>query len=635
MRNLELLAPAKNAEQGKAAINHGADAVYIGAPLFGARAAAGNSLEDIENLVRYAHVFGCKVYVTINTLLFDNELEDARSLIIKLYNIGVDALIIQDLGILEMDIPPIALHASTQTHNIELSRIKFLEKVGFKRVILARETSLEQMHTIRKAVDFEIESFVQGALCVSYSGQCYLSQYLNERSGNRGCCGQPCRSSYNLYYQPTEGEELRLWMRNKHLLSLKDFNASQHVESMINAGVCSFKIEGRLKDVAYVKNLTAYYRNVIDSIIEGKKDFRPQSDGKTTFFFTPDLDRTFNRGFTDYCLTMTSGRDEGHQNGRQKMASFETQKSIGKMVGRVLKVEKNSIIVKSSETFSVGDGICYFTKDDSRISKLEGFKVNRVEKDRLFLNRLPESLTSGMVLWRNLDFAFEKQLVGKTAERKIDVVLTLAETDNGFALLIDDNLGNQGMAEIAVDKIIARDKEKSREQIITQLRKMGDTAFKVVDIKGIAEMGNGYFIPAAQLNELRRNAVSSLVENRCIANQPPDVLTIPNDAPYPESKVDYRANVVNRLSQKFYSRHGAIPLEYGLEKSKSYKGKQLMTTKYCLRYELGMCLLNPSTKDKGTLFLQNEKNLFRLHFDCSKCEMQLFAEQGLKVKGNL
>ena len=632
MRYLELLAPAKNAEQGISAINHGADAVYIGAPLFGARAAAGNSLEDIESLVRYAHVFGCKVFVTLNTLLFDSELEAARSLIYQLYNIGVDALIIQDLGILEMDIPPIALHASTQTHNINLSRIQFLKKVGFQRVILARETSLEQMRTICKSVNVEIETFVQGALCVSYSGQCYLSQYLNERSGNRGCCGQPCRSSYDLYYQPSEGQELRLWMKNKHLLSLKDFNASQHIESMIDAGVCSFKIEGRLKDEAYVKNLTAYYRNLIDNIIEGKSRYQPVSDGKTTFFFTPDLARTFNRGFTDYCLSLSDKRDNGHQEGRQKMASFETQKSIGKMVGKVLMVDRGSIVVKTSETFSPGDGICYFTNDDARISKLEGFKVNRVEQNRLFLNRIPDSLTPGALLWRNLDFAFEKQLLGKTAERKIDCQLSFFETDKGFALEIDDQLGNKGNSEIVVEKNIARDPERAKDQIYTQLKKLGDTPFKAVEIRGIEEMENSYFIPTSQLNELRRNAVSELQENRIASNRPPDVTTVPNNEVYFENVVDYRANVVNQNSFQFYSRHGAIPKEYGSEKSKDYDGKQLMTTKYCLRYELGMCLMDSKTKEKGSLFLQNEKNLFRLCFDCSKCGMQLFAERKLKVK---
>ena len=310
---LELLSPAKNYEQGREAINHGADAVYIGAPAFGARVAAGNTVEDIERLARYAHLYHARVFVTVNTLLFDNEIDDAVRLLHQLYNAGADAAIIQDLGLLECDLPPIELHASTQTHNAALPRIQFLEKTGFSRVILARETSLEQMQEIRRHTSVDLETFIQGALCVSYSGQCYLSQYLNNRSGNRGCCSQPCRSAYDLC--DSHGNILR---KDQHLLSLKDFSAANRLLDMINAGITSFKIEGRLKDMSYVKNVTAYYRQLLDSIMEGKPDLTPASSGSCRFFFTPDLEKTFNRGFTDYFLRQ-----------RQPMATLTSQKSMG------------------------------------------------------------------------------------------------------------------------------------------------------------------------------------------------------------------------------------------------------------------------------------------------------------------
>ena len=338
---LELLSPAKNMEFGREAVNHGADALYIGAPAFGARAAATNTIQDIETLVNYAHLYGSKVFATVNTLLFDDELEPAVEMIRELYNIGVDALIIQDLGLLECDLPPIELHASTQCHNASVERVRFMESVGFKRVILARETSLEQMRAIREATSVDLEGFVYGALCVSYSGQCYMSQYLNQRSGNRGACSQPCRSTYDLLT-----EEGRTIMKNRHLLSLKDFNASQYIGSMIDAGISSFKIEGRLKDLSYVKNITAYYRQLLDSMMDGHER---ASSGATTVFFTPDPERTFNRGYTDYFLR-----------GRQPMASFATQKSIGKPVGVVSTVGRFTLTVDSKETFVNGDGLCFF-----------------------------------------------------------------------------------------------------------------------------------------------------------------------------------------------------------------------------------------------------------------------------------
>lgn len=614
MKYLELLSPAKNADQGMAAINHGADAVYIGAPLFGARSAAGNTIEDIEQLVKYAHVYHSKVFATVNTLLFEDELEEARKLICQLYNIGVDALIVQDLGILEMDIPPIALHASTQMHNYDIDRIKFMEQVGFQRVILARETSIDQMQAIRKATSVELEAFVQGALCVSFSGQCYMSQYLNERSGNRGCCGQPCRSSYDLY-----NEDGKLLRRQEHLLSLKDFNASHHIADMVEAGISSFKIEGRLKDLSYVKNITAYYRQLLDQIMEGREDLCPVSHGTTRFFFTPDLSRTYNRDFTNYFLVE-----------RKPMASMETQKSLGKLMGKVVSIGKNTLTIKTKETFTAGDGLCYFTPK----RELEGFFVNHVNGNTITPNRVPESITVGTTVWRNNDFAFEKQLQGKSSERKIDITFTLADTPEGFTLTAADEMGNTGSASVTCEKSMARDVEKAREQIGKQLAKLGDTPFSMKAYHTLfSETSNNdvYFIAAATINELRRVSTKQLEEARRKAFWPSDCKTEANEAPYFETNLDYRANVVNSLSRRFYERHGASIQEEGLEVSKSYENKALMTTKYCIRYELKQCLQHKANKEvdadyRGNLYLRNNKNYFLLQFDCKNCMMKVLIK---------
>lgn len=610
---VELLSPAKNLEQGMAAIDHGADALYIGAASFGARCAAGNSMEDIEALVRYAHLYGSKVFATVNTLLFDDELPAAEKMMWQLYNAGVDAAIVQDMALLELDLPPIELHASTQTHNVDVRRIKFLEQVGFKRIILARETSLEQMALIRNEVSADLESFVQGALCVCYSGQCYLSHYLTGRSGNRGCCTQPCRSSYNLL-----NGEGRVLKHDAHLLSLKDFSAAQYVESMIDAGVTSFKIEGRLKDLSYVKNVTAYYRLLLDSIIARREGLRPASSGKTRFFFTPDLERTFNRGFTDYFLS-----------GRHKMASHSTQKSLGKKTGEVLSVKGNQLIVRTNEQLSSGDGLCYFNDDD----RLEGFLVNYVEGNRVVCNK-PLAIRPGTILWRNNDYAFEKKLQGVSSERKISVYMMVERADGSLTLRIADEDGCEAIASIECAFDVARDEVKAREQIVHQLSKLGGTPFVAsrIDVN-IAKIP---FVAASSVNELRRKALEMLAEKRVESFRPSGTPVVINDVPYFETLLDGRANVVNRLSEQFYRRHGVFDIEHGPDMpGGGYHGDNssipLMTTKYCLRYELGQCLLHKCNRKvdeeyKGDLFLLNNGRKFKLAFDCKHCEMQLFAE---------
>lgn len=599
---IELLSPAKNLEYGIEAINHGADAVYIGAPAFGARTAASNSIEEIEHLVSYAHRYKCKVFSTVNTLLFDNEIPPALEMIRKLYNIGIDALIIQDLGLLECDLPPIELHASTQTHNASIEKIQFLDKVGFKRIILARESSLNDMKTYRQQCNAELESFIHGALCVSYSGQCYMSQYLNERSGNRGCCGQPCRSTYDLY-----NANKQLLRRNEHLLSLKDFSAQQHIESMIDAGISSFKIEGRLKDISYLKNVTAFYRNIIDNILDGRDELQKSSSGKCLYYFVPDIERTFNRGFCDYFLT-----------GRHKMASFATQKSKGKKVGTVSNVSKKSISVSGNFQFSRGDGICFIDKNN----QLQGFNINQVEGNTIYPNKMPE-ISVGTQLWRNLDFAFDKLLLKKSAERKIDVTIILSESEDGFNIVVTDEDGISGNASVSCQKELSENTKNATENIDKQLSKLGNTAYTAKRIT--INTQDNFFIPTSLLNNLRRDAVEDLDNKRIAHFKPKPTPTAANDFPYFSNKLDYRANIINEKSASFYKRHGVGYFEYGPEKTLNYDKCALMTTKYCLRYELGQCskLAKNDPRFSQPLYLRNNNNWFELKFDCKECVMRI------------
>ncbi len=606
-RTIELLSPAKNLQFGKEAINHGADAVYIGAPAFGARASAGNPIEDIEALVKYAHLYAAKVHVALNTSLFDDELEEANRLVHQFYNIGVDAVIIQDPGLLETDLPPIALHASTQMNNYSLERIRFLENVGFQRIILARELSLEQIAEIRANTTAELECFVQGALCVSLSGQCYLSQYINGRSGNRGVCSQPCRSSYNLY-----NTENKLLVANQHLLSLKDFNASQYIAEYVKTGVCSFKIEGRLKDLGYVKNLTAYYRQLIDGFLEGRDGVCKSSSGSCVFSFTPDVERTFNRGFTDYFLKE-----------RKPMASLTTQKSIGKRLGKVVRVEPKSLVCRTSLPITAGDGLCFKGEN----GQWEGFLVNRVDNDRIFPNNMPANLKAGALLYRNNDYNFEKVLQSdKSAVRRVGVKLVFSDTESGFSLLATDEDGVNACSTVDCEKQKALQYEKALQTIETQLCKTGDTVFRVTDFENCC--GEAFFVPSSVLNALRRDCLETLAAQRLHKFHPVDVQFVPNNVPYFKDNADFSENILNHKALEFYRRHGVENAEYGLEKTADYNGKPLMTTKYCLRYELGQCLVRHQVaKDfRSELVLENNGRRFALKFDCKNCRMQIFPK---------
>lgn len=609
MSKIELLLPAKDLSTGMTAINHGADAVYIGASAFGARQAAGNSLHDIEELVRYAHLYDSKVHVTVNTLLYDNELEGARKLLLELYNIGVDAVLIQDLGLLKLDIPPIALHASTQCHNHSVERIQFLEKLGFTRAVLARETDLETIQQIHKQTDIELEAFVHGALCVSYSGQCYISRMMTGRSGNRGECAQICRTRFDL--QDANGKTL---IRNKHLLSLKDMCRADYIEDMLKAGIVSFKVEGRLKNESYVKNVTAFYRQRLDAIFEGYPEYQRVGSGTTRFFFTPDLHKTFNREYTPYFI-------DGN---REKIASFDTPKAIGEFVGYLKQsggkylfegLDRRQQATGNRQQIANGDGLCFINGD----GELEGFLVNGVEGNRIIPQK-PLSAFDKVALYRNIDKTFEKVLSGKTADRKIAVDILFEELADGVRLTLTDEDGCTVMVEENVELVAAQQPEKMAETLHTSLAKLGNTPFVA---RNILIPNCTAFLRAGFVNELKNKAVEQLTAVRVAHFHPKDTPL----GYQPEQlfqQADYLRNITNEAHKAVYADFGAAEIEYGLDKTEDYAGKTVMTCKYCLRHEMGWCSRNPSEKcPPQPLYLVSGRFRFRLEFDCSSCEMKL------------
>mgnify|MGYP000860859725 CR=1 FL=1 len=622
MEHIELLSPAKNLEIGKAAIDCGADAVYIGADNFGARVQAGNSLEDIASLVSYAHLFNAKVYVTINTILFDNELKATEDLIHKLYAIKVDAIIIQDYGILEMNLPPINIHSSTQMHNISKERIKFLKDVGFSRVVLARELSIEDIKEIHSYVpDIELEFFVHGALCNGLSGQCYLSYEITNRSGNRGECSQPCRSRYDLV-----NSQGKILVKDKHILSTKDFNASLYIPEMIEAGVRSFKIEGRLKDLEYVKNVTAHYSKEIDNFINtgnNKEKYCRSSIGKTEIGFEPDVERSFNRGFTSFNL-----------NGKKDIiGNLDSAKSIGKYIGKVSDINRSGrgkfyFQVDTKERFSNGDGLCFISMDGN----IEGFLVNGVEENpsqglvMIYPNKKPDIklLTK---IYRNLDTQFSKQVLSDKSKRKIAIDITLSETPQGFSLQAIDEQGLKVQEDIITEKQIALKTQDYQNNLLKQIDKFGDSIFYLRSFEN--KCSNNFFFASSLLNQHRRNLIEKLYELRQEAYKPIQKEFEKTTIPYPQKTLDFRANIVNEKAKEFYTRHKVEDIEYGLEKENSKNSKPnemvLMRTKNCIRYTLGQCLI----RDKQTpdfdqeLFLKDNQRTYKLHFDCKNCFMDI------------
>ncbi len=606
---IELLSPAKDLETGIAAINCGADAVYIGAARFGARAAAGNSLADIEALASYAHRYWANVYVTLNTLLYDDELEDASRLVEQLYQAGADALIIQDMALLEMDLPPLPLFASTQMHNHTVERVQFLEKVGFQRVILARELTLEQIRRIRAETTIELETFVHGALCVSYSGQCAMSYALGGRSGNRGQCAQPCRRRYTLL----DGEA-RSRLQDRYLLSLRDLNLSDHLADLLEAGVTSFKIEGRLKDRDYVMNVVAAYRRRLDALLD-EMALRPAASGRCQHDFTPDLARTFNRGYTTYFLPGPPDSQSG-----DGMASLDTPKSTGESLGKIQAVGKRSFTLdETSPPLHPGDGLCFF--DANR--ELSGTLVNQVRGREIFPEKM-DGLRPGLALYRNHDHAFTLALERSHAARLVRVDFRLAYAGGHLHLEAVDEDGVRVAVQAPAACVPAEKPAQMAEAVTRQLGRLGGTIFTAGDIHlDLAEM---IFIPLAVLNDLRRRAASALEAARLAQRLRRQGGALKNDFPYPEKRLDYWGNVLNQKAEAFYRRHGVEQIELAVESGLEMRGRKVMTTRYCLRRQLCACLKESGARTlPGPLQMTDEQgNVFDLIFDCKRCVMEVY-----------
>ena len=607
LKKIELLAPAKNLESGKVAINYGADAVYIGADRFGARAAAGNPVADIASLVQYAHKYQARVFVALNTILFDHELEAAEKLIRELYDAGIDALIIQDMGILKMDIPPIPLHASTQTHNYELDRIRFLDQVGFERIILARELSLSEVRNIRSQTSCELEYFVHGSLCVSLSGQCYFSQTITGRSANRGMCAQMCRHPYNLL----DGLGNKILV-DSHLLSLKDLNLSGHLQELIDAGVSSLKIEGRLKDQNYVKNVVSYYRQKLDHIFESDSGSAPSSSGKTRINFEPDPERSFSRGSSDYFF---AGRNAG-------LVNRATPKSMGKRIGPIDKVGQDFISVQTDEAFHNGDGLC-FIKDD----QLYGFRVEKVVHDRLYVNDVA-NLSPGMELYRNYDHEFNKMLDADKSLRKVDVNILVTEGENQlhFVLIDEDDLRSTHILDPLPE--LARDAGMSRKNLVSQLSRSGPSMFDVteVEIRG----SQSYFLPLSAMNKIRRILFEKHEELRSAHFSRKDVVLTHGNIAYPSQALAFSANISNQKASQFYLEHDVKAQEAALEIGVVQADQLLMTTRYCIKYEMGYCPRFQTTHESPTepLYLEDQNRRYLLQFDCQRCLMHIRLAPG-------
>ena len=623
MRKLELLAPAKDLKCGIAAIDCGADAVYIGAARFGARQAVGNSIDDINELCEYAHKFGCKVYVTVNTIIYDNELEDTQKLLNELGRIGVDAILVQDMGITKLQLPQnVALHASTQTDNRSAEKVEWLARHNFDRVVLARELSLEEIRNIHRRVpQTELEVFVHGALCVSYSGVCYASEYCFGRSANRGACAQFCRMKFDL--TDKDGNEI---INQAHLLSLKDMCRIDSLEQLADAGVTSFKIEGRLKDINYVRNVTAAYSNQLNEIISRRgSEYERASSGVCDIRFTPNLNKTFNRGFTDYFL-----------NGRTSdLASFYTPKAMGEYVGKVKEIRGNSFNVAGTTSFANGDGLCFINSNN----ELEGFRINRAEGNRLFPLRMPRGLRKGIALYRNSDQLFEKELNGDNVQRKLGIRINIKASAEGLhieAKTCDEKLHINLQKDISLEKA-----QKSQvDNIKRQISKFGNTIFTVEDV--IVEPTDfPWFIPNSILAEIRRQATDELMgrlsemsENQKDTKTKDQAQQLPDNGKVSFHSISsyqhpYMYNIANRLAHSFYEQEGMSDITPAFEIKKP-SSPLVMQCRYCLRHELGQC--KKSHKQSGLLKKPLHLRLadgrtFRLEFDCKKCQMNIYADE--------
>lgn len=606
---VEILAPAKNLVQGMAAINAGADAVYIGAPQFGARTNATNSVEDIAELVEYAHLFKAQVFVVVNTILYDHELDDCRNLIYELYDIGVDALIVQDMAILEMDLPPIVLHASTQANNRDPKHVKFLADAGMKRVVLARELNLDQIKEIHEATDVELEFFVSGALCVSFSGNCYMSIAGGERSANRGSCAQNCRLPYNLI----DGTGKTL-IANSHLLSIKDLDLSDQLPNLIEAGITSFKIEGRLKDIVYVKNNTSYLRKKLDAFLENNPNYIKASSGKTFYNFEAEMDRSFNRGYTDYFVNKRT----------EKIGSWESPKSQGQLIGKVIETKANGYVIENYEKLNNGDGL-YFINEEG---VADGMQINIIINDIVVPNTF-KPLKPGTIIFRNSDANFNKLVEREdSAIRKISVKLIFSETKKGFELQAIDEDGHMSTSEFHTEKELAKSEESTIPNIKKNLAKTGNTPFIVDDI--VVEFSKNWFLPISKVNEIRRIVLEQLMDIRVKEYHREEFQIQKTDHPYPVKQLDFTYNVSNHLARAFYKRHGVTEIEKAFELQWDPGKSRVMTTKYCVKYELGKCPKfqkeTMGEKVVEPLVLKHGENEYKLKFKCKPCEMEIWEK---------
>jgi 23S rRNA 5-hydroxycytidine C2501 synthase len=609
-KKIEILAPAKDLIHGMAAINAGADAVYIGAPQFGARSNATNSIKDVAELTKYAHLFNAQVFVVINTILYDSELDTCRKMIWELYNIGVDALIIQDMAIMEMELPPIVLHASTQANNRDANKIKFLADAGIKRVVLARELNLHQIKEISETSDVELEFFVTGALCVSFSGNCYMSVANGERSANRGSCAQNCRLPYNLI--DGNGDTL---IKNSHLLSIKDFDVSNQIPNLIEAGISSFKIEGRLKDIVYVKNNVSYLRQKLDNFLEKNSDkYTKASSGKCTFLFDSSLDKSFNRGYTDYFV------NERHQ----AIGSWESPKSKGQYIGKLLKTIGNSYEIENGELLNNGDGLCFINENN----EAEGIYVNRAENGFVYPNVLKE-IKDGTFIYRNNDAAFIKIVEREdSAVRKISTKLLLFENENGFELTATDEDGYKSVVKLIHPKEVTKNNDSIAENIKIQLAKTGFTPFTADEIDIV--FSQNWFMPISKINEMRRLVFDKLASIRIENYKRKEHKIEKTSHAYPETKLDFMYNVANKTARKFYERHGVTEIEKAFELQWDPGKSRVMTTKYCIKYELEKCPKyhknTMETKLKEPLVLKQGELEYKLKFNCKPCEMEIWEK---------
>ena len=635
---LELLSPARDADIGIEAVNHGADAVYIGGPAFGARATAGNDIRDLQRLINHAHRFGSRIFITLNTILRDDELEAARKMAWQIYEAGADALIIQDMGLLELDLPPIQLHASTQTDIRTPEKARFLQDAGLSQIVVARELDLQQIAAVRAATDparTTIEFFVHGALCVAYSGQCYITHAHTGRSANRGDCNQACRLPYEVL--DASG---RIIAHEKHVLSMKDNNQSDNLRALIDAGVRSFKIEGRYKDMGYVKNITAHYRKLLDEIIE-EREFSDQplarsSSGRTTFSFEPDPDQNFNREFTDYFV-----------NGRKDdIGAFDTPKTPGRAIGWVTKVGENFVEIETSSRDTElhnGDGLCYYDLQ----KELVGMQINRAESvdaKKSLWRVFPKDpiagfkdLRKGLEVNRNRDMAWVRTLDKKSSDRRIGLWAELKETPDGFALTLTDEDGFTATAAIAQEHQAATDAARAEATLREQLGRFGATIFSVHDI-GL-QLSQPWFVPASALNQLRRDAVAALEAARQAGFvRLPRALPVEPPVPFPEDTLTYLANVYNQKAHDFYIKHGVKVMDAAYESKEEEGEVSLMITKHCVRFSMSLCPKQAKgvIGVKGTikaepLQLINGKEKLTLRFDCKPCEMHVVGKMKRSV----